>query len=170
MTAEPRERHDDAARAARGRLAALQDSAAGAYAAITAAEAALRAAASRLVAAEQTVRRAAAVRAAARRAAEAHARSRPGLLSELSSGLRARSRWRRERALLAAAVADAARPLADARQALSQARAEFADHLGARGEAAAALRRLTAECAAARTELTARPPGGATGHQDSRAE
>jgi hypothetical protein len=33
--------------------------------------------------------------------------------------------------------------------------AEFAAHVRARGEAAAALRRLTAECAAARAEITA---------------
>jgi hypothetical protein len=170
MTAEPCERHDDAADAALGRLTALQDGAAGAYAAIIAAEVALRAVASRLVAAEQTLRRAAAVRAAAVRAAEAHARTRPGLLAELASGLRARPRWRRERTLLAAAVADAARPLADARQALSQVREEFAAHLRARGEAAGELRRLTAECAAARAEVTACLSGGATGRQDNRAE
>jgi chromosome segregation ATPase len=161
MTAERCDRHEDAARAARGRLAALQDRAADAYAAVTAADAALRAVTARRVTVEKALRQAASVRATAVRAAAAHTRARPGLAVTLASGLRARSRWRSEQALLDAAVAAAARPLADARQALSQVREEFAAHLRARGAAAAALRRLTAECAAARAEVTACLSGGA---------
>jgi hypothetical protein len=163
MTAEQCGRYGDAARAARVRLADLQDSAAGAYAAITAADAALRAEAGRRVAAERAVRQAAAVRAAAARAAQAHARTRPGPLTQLASGLRARPRWQRRQAVLDNAVAEADRPLADARRVLSAVRDEFASQVRARGEAAAALRRLTAECAAARAELTARLSGDTTG-------
>lgn len=155
MAAEQCGRYGDAARAARDRLAALQDSAAGAYAVITAADAALRAQAGRRVAAERALRQAAAVRAAAAVAARAHARTRPGPLAQLASGLRGRPRWQRRQAVLDSAVAEADGPLADARRALSAARDEFAAQLRASGEAAAALRRLTAECAAARAELTA---------------
>ncbi|HEY3882271.1 MAG TPA: hypothetical protein VGM12_27080 [Trebonia sp.] len=154
MTAERCDGHVDAT-AARARLAALQRGAAGAYATITEADAALRTVAARRVAAERVLRHAAAVRQAAVRAAAAHARAQPGLFGQLASGLRARARWRRGQAALDAAVAEAERRLADARRALAPARDEFAAHVRARGEAAAALRRLTAECAAARAEITA---------------
>jgi hypothetical protein len=156
MAAERCEPHVDAAEAPRARLAALQRDAADAYTAISAAEAALGDVAARRVAAERVLRHAAAVRQAAARAAAAHARTRPGLLASLVSGLRARPRWRRRQAALDAAVTEADRPLADARRALAPVGDEFAAQVRARGDAAAALRRLTAECAAARAELAAR--------------
>lgn len=98
-------------RTARSRLAALQDRAADAYAAVTAADAELRVLASRRVAAERVLRR----------------------------------------ALLAADAADAVR---DASRVASRARDEFAAGLAARAEAVSALRRLTADCAAARAQVT----------------
>jgi hypothetical protein len=155
MTAERCEPQVDAAAALRARLAALQRDAADAYTAISAAEAALGDVAARRVAAERVMRHAAAVRQAAARAAAAHARTRPGLLDQLVSGLRARPRWRRRQSALDAAVTEADGPLAGARRALAPVRAEFAAQVQARGAAAGLLRRLTAECAAARAELTA---------------
>ena len=94
------------------RLAALQDRAADAYAAVTAADAELRALAGLRVAAERVLRR----------------------------------------ALLAAGTERAA--LDDARRAAARLRDEFAARLAARAEAVTALRRLTADCAAARAEAS----------------
>jgi hypothetical protein len=155
MTAERRAAHQDPAQAARSRLAALQDSAADALAAITAADAALRAIAVRRVAAEQQLRQAVAARQAAARTAAGHARAQPRRVANLASRFRAGPDWRRGQAALDAAVAAAERPLADARRALADVRDEFAAQLQARAEPVAALRRLTAECAAARAEIGA---------------
>jgi hypothetical protein len=156
-----------AADAVRARLAARQDEAADAYTAITAADAALRPLAQRRVAAEQLLRHAAARHHAASRAAAAHARARPGPLAQLRSRLRARSAWRARDAGLQAALTQTQPPLAEARQALSLARDAFAAQVRERAEAVTALRRLTAECAAAREELLAgrkqAAPSGETG-------
>jgi hypothetical protein len=112
--------------AARTRLALLQDSAAGAYAAITAADAVLRVLAERRVAAEGALRHATARHHAASRAVAAHARVRPGPVAQLASRFKAGRHWRERRTALAAAVADAERPLADALRALAQVKGEFA--------------------------------------------
>jgi chromosome segregation ATPase len=166
MTAEPRDRCEDAPRippadacarrgALQARLTALQDCAAAAYDEITAADAALQALARRRVTAERAARHAAAVRSGAARAVAACEQDRPRLLAELASGLRARSRWRSRQTELDAALNAAQPPLAAARRALSEVRDEFADQVQARAEAVTALRRLTAQCAAARAQLAA---------------
>jgi chromosome segregation ATPase len=149
---------------ARAALAGLQHSAAEAYTAITAADDALRALAGHRVTAERALRLAAARQQAAARAAAAHARSRPGPLAQLATRFRAGREWRRRRPALEAALTAAERQLATARQALSQAKADFTAQLGVRTAAAATLRRLTAECAAARAQIAAldgaNPPAG----------
>jgi hypothetical protein len=108
---------------ARSRLSALQDSAAAAYAAVTAADTELRAIAARRVAAERVLRR----------------------------------------ALLATGTGTAAggqTSVADARRAVALLRDEFAARLAARSAAADALRRLTAQCAAARARISQDGPLG----------
>ena len=137
------------------RLAGLQRSAAEAYAAITLADDALRVFAGRRVTAERALRFAAARHAAAARAAAAHARARPGPLAQLVSRFRARREWGEQRPGLEAALSAAELQLTAARQELSAAKSDFTDRLAARTAAAATLRRLTAECAAVRAEITA---------------
>jgi hypothetical protein len=149
--------------AARAVLAGLQQSAADAYAAITAADDALRVLAGRRVTAERALRRAAARHAAAARAAAAHARARPGPFAQLATGLRARREWRQQRPVLEAALGAAERQLTMARQVLSAAKADFTAGVSARAEVAATLRRLTAECAAARAQIAAADGGGLLG-------
>jgi hypothetical protein len=151
--AEDEKHADRDASAARARLALLQDSAAAAYAAITAADAVLGVLAEHRVAAEGVLRRAATGHHAASRAVTAHQRARPGPLAQLATWFRAGREWRERQSALAAAVADAELPLAEPRRTLSQVKAEFAVQLNARAEAVAELRRLTAECAAVRAEL-----------------
>lgn len=146
---------EDAGATARARLAALQDSAADAYAAIAAADDALRALAERRVAAERDLRHAIARHHAASRAAAAHARVRPGPFAQLATGFRAGREWRERRAALEAALHEAQRPLATARRALFHVKGEFAAQVHARAEAVTALRRLTAGCAAALAEIAA---------------
>jgi hypothetical protein len=150
--------------AARALLAGLQRSAAEAYAAITAADDALRVLAGHRVTAERALRLAAARRQAAARAAAAHARARPGPLAQLSTRFRAGREWRRQRPAIESALAAAERRLTAARQALSAAKHDFTARLAARADAAATLRRLTAECAAARAQIAAadgaNPPAG----------
>jgi hypothetical protein len=152
MPGEQQARQPDAAGA---RLAILRASAAGAYDAIVAADEALRVLAGRRVAAERVLRHVATLHQVAARAADAHARARPGPVALLASRLRAGREWRERRAILAQALTDAERLLADTRQALADVKQEFAARLGARAEAVAELRRLTGECAAARAELAA---------------
>jgi hypothetical protein len=135
------------------RLAVLRASAAGAYDAIVAADVALGVLAGRRVAAERVLRDVAALHRVAARAAEAHARARPGPVALLASRWRAGAAWRERRDILAAALADADRLLADTRQAVADVKREFAARLLARDEAVAELRRLTEECTAARAEL-----------------
>jgi len=147
------------------RLAALRDSANAAYAAISGAEAELAVIAAERVTAERALREAVTERAAAARSAAAHQRARPGALAQLASTLRAPravgqlARWRQQQAALDAAVTAADPPVAAARRALAEVREEFAAQVRARGEAATALRRLTAQCAAAQAELAACLPG-----------
>jgi hypothetical protein len=105
------------------RLAALQDRAADAYAAVTAADAELRALAGRRVAAERELRRAL-----------------------LAAGTDADTQ--------ADTQAGTGAALDDARRAAARLRDEFAARLAARAQAVTALRRLTADCAAARAEAS----------------
>jgi hypothetical protein len=161
MTAE---RAEDGTRdATRARLADAQRGAAEAYAAITAADDVLRVVARRRVTAERAVRLAAARHQAASRAAVAHTRTRPGPFAQLATWFRAGREWRRAQPVLEAALADAERQVAVARQALSETKGDFIARLAERAAAAATLRRLTTECAAARAEIAAddggNPPG-----------
>jgi hypothetical protein len=137
------------------RLAGLRASAAGAYDAIVAADDALGVLAGRRVAAERVLRNVAMLHRVAASAAQAHALARPRLLALLATRLRAGREWRDRRTILAQALTDAERLLADTRQALADVKQEFAARLAARAEAVTDLRRLTAECAAARDELAA---------------
>lgn len=145
--------------AARARLAGLQRDAAEAYAAITAADEALRVLARHRVTAERALRLAAARHQAVSRAVAAHARARPGPLARLATRFRAERQWRQQRPELESALTAAARQLSMARQALSDVKEDFAARLAVRATAAAALRSLTADCAAARAQI-ARADGG----------
>jgi hypothetical protein len=146
---------------ARARLALLRDSAAAAYATITAADAVLSVLGEHRVAAEGVLRHAATGHQAASRAVTAHQRAKPGPLAQLATWFRAGREWRERQAELAAAVAGAELPVADTRRTLSEVKAEFAVQLNARAKAVAELRRLTAECAAVIEELP-----GDRGRQD----
>jgi len=152
MPEEQQERQPEAAAA---RLASLRASAAGAYDAIVAADDALAVLAGHRVAAERVLRHVAMLHGLAARAAQAHEQARPGPAALLASRLRAGRQWRERRAILAAALADAEQLLADTRQALADVKQQFTARLRSRAEAAAELRRLTGECAAARDELAA---------------
>jgi hypothetical protein len=153
--------HTDAARAL---LTSLQYRAAEAYAAIVAADEALRLLAGHRVTAERALRLTAARHQAAVRAVAAHERAIPGPLVQLATQLRAGREWRRQRPALREALADAERQLAAARHGLSEVKHDFTARLAARAAAAATLRHLTAECAAALSQIAAAdggdPPGG----------
>jgi len=152
----PEEQHPHQPDAAGARLASLRASAACAYEAIVAADEALGVLAGRRVAAERVLRDVAMLHGVAARAAAAHARARPGAVALVASRLRAGREWRERRAILAQALADAERLLADTQQALGDVKQEFTGRLTARADAVTELRRLTVECAAARDELAAR--------------
>ena len=122
---------DGGAPPARSRLAALQDRAADAYATVTAADAELRALAVARVAAERVLRRALLA---------------AGTEPDTEAGTEADTRPGTEAGTVAA--------LDDARRAAARLRDEFAARLAARTEAVSALRRLTADCAAARAEAS----------------
>ena len=141
--------------AARARLAGLQHAAAEAYAAIAVADEALRVAARHRVTSERSLRLAAGRHAAAARALAAHARARPGPFAQLATWFRAGKEWRQRQPALEAALADAERQLAVARQALSAAKDDFTAQVASRATVAATLRRLTAECEAARAQIVA---------------
>jgi hypothetical protein len=151
----PEEQHARQADAAGARLALLRASAAGAYDAIVAADDALGVLAGRRVAAERVLRNVAMLHRVASRAAEAHELARPGPVALLATRLRAGREWRERRAILAQAVTDAERLLADTQRAVADVKREFAARLRARAAAVTELRRLTGECAAARDELAA---------------
>jgi hypothetical protein len=160
----PEEQHARPPAASGARLAVLRASAAAAYDAIIAAEDALGILAGRRVAAERVLRNVALLHRVAASAAAAHARARPGPVALLATRLRAGREWRERRDILAEALTDAERLLADTQQAVADVKAEFAARLAARAEAVAELRRLTGECAAARDELApaAGEPAGET--------
>jgi hypothetical protein len=141
--------------AARTLLAGLQHGAAEAYAAIAAADEALRVAARHRVTSERALRLAAGRHAAASRAVAAHARARPGPFAQLATWFRAGREWRQRQPALEAALAGAERQLAVARQALSAAKDDFTARVAGRAAVAATLRRLTAECEAARAQIAA---------------
>ncbi len=151
----PEEQHARQADAAGARLALLRASAAGAYDAIVAADDALGVLAGRRVAAERVLRNVAMLHRVASRAAGAHELARPGPVALLATRLRAGSEWRERRAILAQALTDAERLLADTQQAVADVKREFAARLRARAAAVTELRRLTSECAAAHDELAA---------------
>jgi hypothetical protein len=143
------------AEAARALLAGLQHGAAEAYAAIAAADEALRVAARHRVTSERALRLAAGRHAAASRAVAAHARAMPGPFAQLATWFRAGREWRQRQPALEAALAGAERQLAVARQALSAAKDDFTARVAGRAAVAATLRRLTAECEAARAQIAA---------------
>ena len=120
---------------ARSRLAALQDRAADAYATVTAADAELRALAGARVAAERVLRR-------ALLAAGTEPDTEPDTEADTEADTRAGTE------------AGTGAALDDARRAAARLRDEFAARLTARAEAVSVLRRLTADCAAARAEAS----------------
>jgi hypothetical protein len=136
------------------RLPGLRRDAATAYASITAAEDALRALAGRRVASERSLRAATQRYQAAANALDRHARAKPGLRASLSTRLGARQEWRARQGALDAALRDRASLVSTAQRASAQVQAQFAAAVHARAEAAATLRRLTAECAAAQEAIT----------------
>lgn len=144
---------EDGVGTALARLAALQRDAAAAYAAISAADAALQALAGERVAGERVLRNAWARYRAASRALARHARAKPGPLTQLVSGFRARREWLAAQADLSAALREATGPLTAARQTVSGVKGEFAAQVQARAEAVTALRRLTAGCVAVLAEI-----------------
>jgi hypothetical protein len=131
------------------RLAGLRQDAADVYAAITVVEDTLRTLAGQRVAAERSLRAVCHRRGAAGKALEAHARAKPGLRAQLSTRFGAGREWRARQAGLEAALGDRAAPVDAAQRELAQVQAQFAAVVRARAEAAATLRRLTAECAEA---------------------
>ena len=135
------------------RLAGLRRDAATAYASITAAEETLRALAGQRVAAERSLRAAWHRHGWVMKALDAHARARPGLRASLATRFGARREWRAEEAVLENALRDRAAPVAAAQAAIAEVQAQFAAAVRARAEAAAMLRQLTAECAAAQETI-----------------
>jgi hypothetical protein len=73
----------------------------------------------------------------------------------LATWFRAGKEWRQRQPALEAALAGAERQLAVARQALSAAKGDFTARVAGRAAVAATLRRLTAECEAARAQIAA---------------
>ncbi|HEY1665092.1 MAG TPA: ATP-binding protein [Trebonia sp.] len=135
------------------RLADLRRDAAAAYASITAAEETLRALAGQRVAAERSLRAAWHRHGSVMKALDAHALARPGLRASLATRLGARREWRAEQAALENALRDRAAPVAAAQAAIAEVQAQFAAAVRARAEAAATLRRLTVQCAAAQEAI-----------------
>jgi hypothetical protein len=135
------------------RLPVLRRDAGIAYDAITAAEGTLRALADQRVDAERSLRAAWYRHAAAAKALDAHARAAPGLRALLATRFGARREWRDRQALLENALRDHAVPVDAAQRAVAEIQAQFAATVRERAEAAAALRRLTVECAAAQEAI-----------------
>jgi hypothetical protein len=135
------------------RLPALRRDAATVYASVTAAEDTLRALAGQRVAAERSLRAACHRHQAAAKALDEHARAKPGLGALLSTRFRARQDWRATQGALDAALRDRAAPVSTAQRAIGEIRAQFSAAVCARAEAAATLRRLTAECAVAQEAI-----------------
>jgi hypothetical protein len=135
------------------RLPALRRDAATVYTSITAAEDKLRALAGQRVAAERSLRAACHRHQAAAKALNEHARAKPGLRALLSTRFRARQDWRATRGALDTALRDRATLVSTAQRAIVEIQAQFAAAVRTRAEAAATLRRLTAECAAAQEAI-----------------
>jgi hypothetical protein len=135
------------------RLPCLRRDAATAYASITAAEETLRALAGQRVAAERSLRAAWDRHASVMKALDAHARAKPGLRASLATRFGAGREWRARRAVLDDALRDHGAPVEAAQRAIAEAQAQFATAVHARADAAATLRRLTAECAAAQEAI-----------------
>ena len=140
------------------RLPCLRRDAATAYASITAAEETLRALAGQRVAAERSLRAAWHQYGSVMKALDAHARGKPGLRASLATGFGAGREWRARQAVLDGALRDHGAPVEAAQRAIAEVQAQFAAAVHARADAAATLRRLTAECAAAQEAI-------ARGHQ-----
>lgn len=138
---------------AQARLPGLRRDAAASYAAITAAEDTLRALAGQRVAAERSLRAACHQYHVAAQALDAHARAKPGLRASLSTGFRATREWRAGQGALDAGLRDRAARVNTAQRAIAEIRARFAAAVRARAQAAGALHRLTAECAAAQETI-----------------
>ena len=143
---------------ARARLTDLRRDAATAYAAITATEDTLRTLAGQRVAAERSLRAAWHRCQAAARALDAHARAKPGLRASRPAWLGGGREWRAGQGELGAALRDCEATVSTAQRAVAEARAGFAAAVQARAEPAAALRRLTAECAAAQEVIARADP------------
>jgi hypothetical protein len=139
-----------AAAAARARLAALRRDAAAAYDAIIAADDELRGLAGHRVAAERALLAAGQRRDQAASALDEDARTNPGLRARLAARLWARTERRARRAALTAALDGCAHSAEAARRAYARSQDQFAATVAARAEAAARLRGLTEECAAAK--------------------
>jgi hypothetical protein len=135
------------------RLPVLRRDAGTACDAITAADDTLRALASQRVSAERSLRAAWARYGTVMRARDAHARAKPGLPALLRARLGARREWQARQAVLDDALRDCAAAVDTAQRAVTDLRGRFAATVRARAEAVAALRRLTAECAAAQEAI-----------------
>jgi len=151
------------AAAARARLAGLRRDAAAVYDSIIAADHELRALAGRRVAAERALLAAGQRREQAENALDAHARANSGLRSRLAARLWARRERRARHTALTAALYDCAHSVEAARLAYAQSQARFAASVAARAEAAARLRGLTEECAAAQRAVTGAGDRSASG-------
>jgi hypothetical protein len=145
----------EAARAIQ-RLPCLRRDAATAYASITAAEETLRALAGQRVDAERSLRAAWHRYGSALKALDAHARAKPGVRASLATGFGAGREWRARQAVLDGALRDHGAPVEAAQRAIADVQAQFAAAVRARADAAATLRRLTAECAAAQEAIARR--------------
>lgn len=155
MNATPDESGDQATLALT-RLTGLRQDAAAVYASITAVEDTLRTLAGQRVSAERSLRAALHRHGAAVKDLEAHARAKPRLraqLSQLSSRFGTVREWRARQDELEAALRDRAVPVDAAQRELAQVQAQFAEAVYTRQDAAATLRRLTAECAEAQEEI-----------------
>jgi hypothetical protein len=152
MNATPDESGDQATLALT-RLTGLRQDAAAVYASITAAEDTLRTLAGQRVSAERSLRAALHRHGAAVKDLEAHARAKPRLRVQLSSRFGAGREWHARQDELEAALRDRAVPVDAAQRELAQVQAQFAEAVHARQDAAATLRRLTAECAEAQEEI-----------------
>jgi hypothetical protein len=132
------------------------------YESIMAADHELRALADLRVAAERALLAAGQRREQAENVLNEHLRAHSGLRAWLAARLRAGWEQRARRTALTAALDDCAHSVEAARRAFAQAQAGLAATVAARAEAAARLRQLTEECAAAQRAV-AGGEGGASG-------
>ena len=135
------------------RLPGLRQDAAMAYASISGAEDTLGALAGQRVDAERSLRAACHRYQAAAKDLDAHARAKPALRASLSTRFGARQEWRARQGELDTALRDRAAFVSTAQLEITEVQARFAAAVRARAQSAAALRRLTAECAAAQAMI-----------------